>query len=280
MKCIKKVIILGVASTLYASSVLGVSAASIKDIFDAKYYSEKYADLKAAFGDDEEALYEHYLTYGLKEGRSASALFDVDEYRAKYADLETAFGDDWQAYAEHYLTYGLNEGRDGGGEFDAASYANRYADLKTAFGYDITALYKHYQEYGISENRNCLSQDEVEKLEAINAASKVNTTTKEDNEDTMDEDVSGTYDEKVMLSNGGWQIKKYVDNVLVKITIYSSEGVLTSYSEYEYDEMGNKEKVSNYDAENVLLNYSKWEYYETGLVSKLMNYNSDGSIME
>ncbi|MBQ9141075.1 MAG: hypothetical protein IJX63_04695 [Lachnospiraceae bacterium] len=162
MKGIKKLGIMCVAVSLFTSSVLGVSAASLKDIFDADYYAEKYADVKAAFGDDEEALYAHYLNYGLKEGRSASVLFDVADYRARYSDLQAAFGDNWEAYAEHYLTYGLNEGRDGGGEFDAVSYANRYEDLKEAFGYDITALYEHYKTYGEKENRDARSQAEVQ----------------------------------------------------------------------------------------------------------------------
>lgn len=56
---LKKVIALGMAVTALAGAALKVSAVSMKDIFDAKYYASKYSDLKEAFGDDEEKLYQH-----------------------------------------------------------------------------------------------------------------------------------------------------------------------------------------------------------------------------
>ena len=40
-------------------------------VFDAEYYAETYPDVKAAFGDNKEALYNHYLRFGKVEGRIA-----------------------------------------------------------------------------------------------------------------------------------------------------------------------------------------------------------------
>lgn len=80
--------------------------------FDAQYYYDKYPDLQAAFGFDENALYKHYLNYGLKEGRSGSAAFNCAVYKANYADLRKAFGNDDYAYCVHYETYGQNEHRE------------------------------------------------------------------------------------------------------------------------------------------------------------------------
>jgi len=40
--------------------------------FDAKYYARKYPDVVAAVGEDPEALYNHYLTHGVLEGRYVS----------------------------------------------------------------------------------------------------------------------------------------------------------------------------------------------------------------
>lgn len=37
--------------------------------FDPVYYANKYSDVAAAFGDNPEALYKHYLEHGKKEGR-------------------------------------------------------------------------------------------------------------------------------------------------------------------------------------------------------------------
>ena len=39
------------------------------DEFDYIDYADRYSDLKAAFGYDRDALYDHYLTYGINEGR-------------------------------------------------------------------------------------------------------------------------------------------------------------------------------------------------------------------
>lgn len=90
---------------------LNASAAGVRDVFDARYYADSYADLKEAFGYDENALFRHYMTYGLKEKRSASTVFDVLKYREAYADLNAAFGDDWDAYVNHYYTFGILENR-------------------------------------------------------------------------------------------------------------------------------------------------------------------------
>lgn len=99
------------AVTVMFSGCMNVSAAGVRDVFDAKYYADSNEDLKAAFGYDEEALFSHYMTSGISEGRSASAEFDVAQYRKNYADLEQIFGDDWDAYVDHYFNLGMAEGR-------------------------------------------------------------------------------------------------------------------------------------------------------------------------
>ena len=41
--------------------------------FDPVYYSNKYPDLKEAFGTDAELLLQHWATFGKREGRKAKA---------------------------------------------------------------------------------------------------------------------------------------------------------------------------------------------------------------
>ena len=137
-------------------------ATGIEDIFDERYYADKYPDLKAAFGYDRAALLEHFKKYGLSEGRGMNEMIDIVKYRENYQDLQAAFGDDWDAYVEHYLTYGAFEHRDNGTDFDPADYLNRYSELKAAFGNDILAAYKHYEEYGKQEGREGRSESVVE----------------------------------------------------------------------------------------------------------------------
>lgn len=133
---LKKTLVLTVALVLFASVTLNVSAASLRDYFDARYYASLYPDLQDAYGDDEEGLYQHYITFGIKEGRSASRVFNVNKYREKYADLDAAFGDDWDAYATHYTVYGIKEGRDGGGDgtLSMDKYGDKYYDVYAAYG--------------------------------------------------------------------------------------------------------------------------------------------------
>lgn len=90
--------------------------------FDYIAYADKYADLKEAFGYDKTALYTHYVTYGIAEGRSVESS-------------------------------GTSKSSGSASEFDYIAYADRYADLKKAFGYDEAALYAHYVAYGMAEGR-------------------------------------------------------------------------------------------------------------------------------
>ncbi len=80
-------------------------------VFDANYYAEKHADLKNAFGTDEELLYNHFKDNGMKEGRQASAIFDVQYYVQKNSDLTSIFGTDYVAALEHFVEYGYKEPR-------------------------------------------------------------------------------------------------------------------------------------------------------------------------
>ena len=91
-------------------------------VFDPDYYVMKYEDLRDAvekqvlLGNIPNRaknrawwLYQHFLKYGMAEGRQGVDTFNVHEYRAKYKDLQEAFGDDPRAYYYHYMQYGAEE---------------------------------------------------------------------------------------------------------------------------------------------------------------------------
>ena len=126
---------------------------TLKDIFDEHYYADTYPDLKAVFGYNREALWTHYITCGVREGRSMNTMFNVTSYRNQYLDLNAAFGDNWDAYLNHYLTLGAKEGRNSGTDFQAMEYANWYPDLKKTYGNNILALWQHYKKIGIEWSR-------------------------------------------------------------------------------------------------------------------------------
>lgn len=85
---------------------------ALKKIFDVNIYAKAYPDVAKAYGNDREALWNHYITHGLKEGRTQiNPAFNVFAYISAYPDLQNAFGDDLVAYYVHYANYGINENR-------------------------------------------------------------------------------------------------------------------------------------------------------------------------
>lgn len=81
-------------------------------VFDADYYYNTYTDLRSAIGTDQKMLLQHFITYGMQEGRRGNAEFDVKAYMQNYPDLVLAFGtEDFKSYYLHYITYGKKEGR-------------------------------------------------------------------------------------------------------------------------------------------------------------------------
>ena len=80
-------------------------------VFDAAYYGTRYTDLRAVFGNDPAALFQHFLSCGMTEGRQGTGEFNPKAYKARYADLKNALGDNWPAYYLHYIQCGKTEGR-------------------------------------------------------------------------------------------------------------------------------------------------------------------------
>ena len=99
------------SSAPMGSSAVTISSSQKSLVFDATYYANKYSDLKAAFGTDATKLYQHFITYGIYEGRQGCAAFSARHYLEKYSDLKNAYGNDYAKAIQHYLTHGYNEGR-------------------------------------------------------------------------------------------------------------------------------------------------------------------------
>lgn len=83
---------------------------ALKKSFDAKFYAEKNPDVVKELGEDENALFLHFLTFGIFEGRQMNEDFNVSAYASAYDDLREAFADkngaeQILAYYDHYVTY-------------------------------------------------------------------------------------------------------------------------------------------------------------------------------
>lgn len=117
---------------LTLGNMVSVSAAGEEKWFNAQKYRETYSDLEEAFGDDWDAYFKHYLTYGLKEGRDGGGEWNAAAYVNRYPDLKEAFGYDFFALINHYATYGMKEGRDATTAIETYYAADSYEEENDA----------------------------------------------------------------------------------------------------------------------------------------------------
>lgn len=269
-------------------------AATLKDIFDEKYYADTYADLKAAYGYDREALWQHFITFGLSEGRTMNGLLDVVKYRREYADLEAAFGDHWDAYLDHYLQFGAREGRNSGTAFNALDYGARYGDLKSVFGEDVLALWQHYRAYGAAESREARSEKAVEEERAARIAAeeanreqetaKPEETLKPEEPSKPQEPAENPgysgYTKRVELNDGLYLINEYnFLNQLIKSTMYNSEDELVGWHINKYDAQGKLIEAAEYrpDGKQSALIELKYDADNKCVEKTSIFYSEDGS---
>ena len=85
---------------------------ALRQVFNPERYAIAYPDVAKAFGNDSEALWNHFVIFGLTEGRAdINSDFNVFAYSSAYPDLKKACGDDLLAYYVHYVNFGIKENR-------------------------------------------------------------------------------------------------------------------------------------------------------------------------
>ena len=94
-----------------AATVSANDQALIRGMFDATFYAKNNPDVVAKYGNNTDKLYEHFINFGIFEGRQPSADFNVNAYASSYSDLARNYGADVVAYYRHYANYGKSEGR-------------------------------------------------------------------------------------------------------------------------------------------------------------------------
>lgn len=173
---------LGVADATGIAQYYGLKKETPVDysaVFDAAYYANRYPDLKAAFGNDESALLQHFIQYGMAEGRQGSSQFDVYSYKNLYPDLRAAFGNNLKSYYMHYISSGKAEGRKATGVntlqnpittyngidysavYDYNYYLKKYSDLVKIYTNDDIGLLAHFVNCGMGEGRQAKASFDV-----------------------------------------------------------------------------------------------------------------------
>ena len=149
-------------------------------VFDANYYLSNNPDVAKATAGSSDLALDHFINYGMSEGRRGSATFDVQSYFNEYPDLRAAFGFDLVKYYEHYVTAGKAEGRHGTGcskiegyattingvdyssVYDPSFYLSNNEDIRNAFSkrspagvvmIDDAAVLRHFVSCGMAEGR-------------------------------------------------------------------------------------------------------------------------------
>ena len=122
-------------------------------LFDSDLYYSMYIDLQQALGNDYQALKDHYINNGIREGRIASFVFDPRYYIEANPDIKAAFGDDYYRAFYHFVNYGIAEGRKASKLFDVNYYLDNNEDIKNAFNNDKISAFDHFIIYGITEGR-------------------------------------------------------------------------------------------------------------------------------
>jgi len=124
-------------------------------VFDAEYYANRYPDLKAAYGMDEDKLYDHFVNYGIEEGRSASPYFDVKVYMNQNSQnfLDTMKGNYEKAFKQFLSKCKTTERMKLSELFDASLYASKHTELSSATELE---LLKHFVDSGATEHASNL----------------------------------------------------------------------------------------------------------------------------
>lgn len=131
-------------------AAIGQTASFTHGSFDPEYYLLANPDVARAAlaggGDTFAFAFQHYSTYGWKEGRKADAFFDSSYYLAHNPDVAAAGMDP----LAHYDRYGWKEGRDPSADFHTNAYLAANADVAAAHIDPLT----HYLQYGADEGRH------------------------------------------------------------------------------------------------------------------------------
>ena len=166
-------------STEITDGITNYNGVDYSAVYNYQYYIKQNPDIAAAYPNDDVKTLEHFVVFGMREGRQASENFNVAAYRAKYTDLRQAFGEDLEKYYQHYMQFGKAEGRQATGSTEITDgitiyngvdysavynyqyYIKQNPDVAAAYQSDDYAALEHFVTFGMSEGRMANSEFNV-----------------------------------------------------------------------------------------------------------------------
>ena len=101
----------GLGSAVLQGRITKLKGTDYASVYNYDSYLANNPDVQAAYGGNDIKTLQHFIDFGMREGRTASSTFNLDDYRGNYQDLWDAYRLDNTKYYMHYIKYGINEGR-------------------------------------------------------------------------------------------------------------------------------------------------------------------------
>ena len=123
-------------------------------LYDFEYYCMANEDVAIALNYDEDKMYEHWLNFGMAEGRNASMVFNAKYYLEVNPSVKAEVGEDYVAAYEHFVTTGLLEGLESSPVFSVKYYLQANQDVARVFGNDYIKVANHFNQNALAEGRS------------------------------------------------------------------------------------------------------------------------------
>jgi len=153
-------------------------------IYNFSAYVASNQDILNTYANDDTGALWHFVTNGMREGRTASDDFSLVSYMSRYPDLRAVFKDNIRLYYLHYLSIGKAEGRISTGDYLGGTsvaggvdyspiynfdyYEKSNPDIKKTFGLNDAAVLQHFISTGMTEGRQGSSTFNVAAYKAQN----------------------------------------------------------------------------------------------------------------
>ena len=112
-----------------------------RNLFDAKWYEQMYLDSV----ETPDTSWNHFLTFGAKNGYDPNSMFDTDWYLAQYPEIAESN----ENPLLHYVRIGAFEDKDPNPFFSSTYYLNTNPDIKSLGANPL----QHFVEFGYEEGR-------------------------------------------------------------------------------------------------------------------------------
>lgn len=133
-----------------------IGGLQISKLFDETFYLNQLPDIATVVSQGSFANgYEHFLRFGIAEGRSPSLYYDETLYLSLNPDVQNAVNNgSFQSGLEHYLLTGHIENRAASLLFTVQQYLAQNEDVAQAIDQGtISSAFEHYLDFGIAEGR-------------------------------------------------------------------------------------------------------------------------------